>query len=226
MKTKVKKLGLVALALCAVCVTAVAVTACGGTSEQEEPVDYTTFTYSDWHALTDADWDKKTISYQIDTGRCTAQISGTEYELLFNLYEDGTLLVYQAGLYTTGASDQVWADQARHITWDYFGFWEATNSGIDLYYMCSMADSSLTVQKTDAWAEADDYCYKISVTKDAAGKLVLEQDNTIMYLGINSKGEAHPISFESVPVWSGSDIQYKTIQSWINTFINDAFIEC
>lgn len=156
MKTKLRTLTLFILAVCMTFACAVFAAACESGNEdtvdpdKEEsttpPVDstpdYTTYTFENWKAVTDAEWDAKTISYQFVHPKYVDE-RGNNQTLLINLYDDGTMLFFQAGLYLTGESmsDPCWYDQDRNIVWAYFGLWQKTDDDVlDMYCFTSEAD--------------------------------------------------------------------------------------
>lgn len=224
MKTKVKMLSLSALILCLLMAVACLFTACGEGGEDEvEARDYTTYTYADWAAIPITEWDAKTITYQIFTGE-----SGN-LRLCVNLYDDGTMVIYESGIYTTDPEampDAAWVDEDLHIVWDFYGFWKEEGNTIELYYLCSKSNEDATVEMTAEWAESkfNFYLpiYDHQIVQDLEN---LQAATNLMYLGVNTQGQIWPIGGDTgvFDVLSGDDILYPTLQAYLDSYKDELF---
>lgn len=157
MKTKVKKLSLLAMGVCAVVACAAMFAACGDEDKNggDDGVDYSTYTYNDYLKISESDWDAKTISYQLHTNEVIQGPMDHNAQYLLNLYNDGTALLYQAGLWEYNQDDAAWVDQTNHIAYAYFGRWQEGSGNITVRLLAKEADSTATVNLDGNWDGVD-----------------------------------------------------------------------
>lgn len=216
MKTKIKLLSILSLALCMIMSVAILTTACGS------KIDYTTYTYEDYSNMTDEDWDAKTISYQFYVDYFMGGDGPLAF--LFNLYEDGTMLIYQSGLYTSEAEDVHWYDEDGHIAWAHFGLWAESDTAVVLHYMSEKADAATTVSLDENWAldeegTAATGCFIVSLGK--TDSLPVLENGSFKYYGLNPNKPAFPAGITAVTATTGSSIRFTTLKAYVDETLKD-----
>lgn len=241
MKNRVKKLSLLAIAVCAVVACVSMLAACGDGATKK---DYSSYT---WATYAKEDWDSKTIAYQFYTPETISGPFGMKARILMNLYEDGGALVYQAGLWTSTLDAPYWYDQENYIVVAYFGVWEESDGEILVRCISDEETTNTKVSLTDTWTMTDPTTQslpngslskvqmKFTTTGDNAFKYVT--DNATYYIpllaasgapkGIIYKAEETGSDADaSIPdgayLRSGSDITYSTISAWVASYKSGA----
>ena len=181
-----------------------------------ENVSYADWDYFQFEELTDDDWDAKAIVYQFIGGDPSDPSATQGYTflhsiVLVNLYEDGTMLYWQAGHYYTDdlPEECVWYDQDRFIRWAYFGTW-------------AEADGALQLHFTKYYSEQPPVWFDVTASQDN-GAYTIEGLPATMPAQSND-GEQKNLMF---PVVSDGTVPYPTLQGWVDEWISlaDTFDE-
>lgn len=217
---KFNKFVIMALTVLTVLAGTMVVSACG-----ESAPDYTTYTYDDYAAMTDADWDAKTISYQFEVDTSVRKSIN-----LLNLYSDGTALMYQVGLYITeGLDDSHWVDEDSHIAWDFYGLWEEKEDKLNIHLVGELvADKTVTVSLEDDWMKVDGamtkHCFQVTAEKNTYGEFTLSSGCGLNSYFANNNGTYFPEPFTRECVaTAGSSIVYSKLSDFIEKYANGEF---
>lgn len=232
MKTKFRSFSITALLLCLAMAIACLFGACG---ETVEDVDMTDFTYSQFAAVDEKVWDNKTISYQYaqgefdETGAKMVDPDGAAMTIrslnLINLYSDGTMLMYQVGVYNFDGITRY--DAERYISWAFFGYWNISQDGntMHLWYVCARSPEEPIDMTDDTWGGEDTYCFHVTAAKQDDGTFFVwnvdndERTNTIRTLGFNNDAEEMPARENFVIT---SEVRFTKIQDYVDSYIWDA----
>lgn len=100
--------------------------------DKKENVDYSSYTYEE---LAGEDWEAKTIVRQFLTFDAN-NVELQNFNCVMNLYEDGTLSMYQFSPWDTLYYD--YYDDADHnLRYIYYGFWTEEDGKITTNYICN-----------------------------------------------------------------------------------------
>lgn len=226
MKTKVKFISVMAVVFCLFTACVGLLSACGG--EEEQIVrDYENYTYNDWAAIPQTEWDSKTVQYQLYTGD-----DGGNIVMCFNLYDDGTLACWEVGMYVTDPDampDAAWVNEEKHIMWDFYGFWEEEGDTVKLYYICKLSAADQVVEKRDDFLSRTAFTFYLPITNKTITQDLdnLQNPTNLLYLGVNTQGQIWPMGGtsdgEPYDLVSGSDIRYATFQAFLDSYIDGFF---